>query len=192
MVQWQTYYSMVIWKTWDKGSVLSFFFLSLSFPPNSWLCPEDWKLSKQLTQCFRWSGGYFQESSLFLASQSTLCNVFIQYSNYCPLPILQESHRLIAERIPIGDGSYKHRRDIVFSQAVTTLITCVVFKLLQSLVNKLFVAQLVEVGFLCHWESLLSTMGGEIGMLEDFIVAIHDLNNLKLKVGRILVVGGRQ
>ena len=75
-----------------------------------------------------------------------------------------------------------HRRDIVFSQAVTTLVTCVVFKLLQSLVNKLFVAQLVEVGFLCHWESLLSTIGGELGMLDDFIVAIHDLNNLKLKV----------
>ena len=89
---------------------------------------------------------------------------------------------MIAEKVPIGDGSYKHRRDIVFSQAVTTLITCVVFKLLQSLVNKLFVAQLVEVGFLCHWESLLSTIGGEFGMLEDFIVAIHDLNNLKVKV----------
>ena len=89
---------------------------------------------------------------------------------------------MIAEKIPIGEGSYMHRRDIVFSQAVTTLVTCVMFKLLQSLVNKLFVAQLVEVGFLCHWESLLSTIGGELGMLDDFIVAIHDLNNLKLKV----------
>ena len=94
----------------------------------------------------------------------------------------QESHRSIVEKVPIGDGSYKHRRDIVFSQAVTTVVTCVVFKMLQSLVNKLFVAQLVEVGFLCHWESLLSTIGGEYGMLEDFIVAIHDLNNVKLKV----------
>ena len=41
----------------------------------------------------------------------------------------------------------------------------------------------MEVGFLAHWESLLSTHGDEIGMLEDFIVAIHDLNNLKFKVG---------
>ena len=96
--------------------------------------------------------------------------------------MLQESNRWIAERIPIGEGSYKHRRDIVFSQAVTTVVTSAVFKLLQSLVNKLFVAQLVEVGLLCHWESLLSTMGGEMGMLEDFMVAVHDLNNVKLKV----------
>ena len=98
------------------------------------------------------------------------------------LAFFQESHRSVAERIPIGEGSYKHRRDIVFSQAVTTVVSCAVFKLLQSLVNKLFVAQLVEVGFLCHWESLLSTMGGEMGMLEDFMVAVHDLNNVKLKV----------
>ena len=89
---------------------------------------------------------------------------------------------MLAEKIPIGEGSYKHRRDIVFSQAVTTLISCAIFKLLQNLVNKLFVAQLVEVGFLCHWESLLSTSGSEMGMLDDFIVAIHDLNHLKLKV----------
>ena len=96
--------------------------------------------------------------------------------------ILQESQRSIAEKVPIGETSYKHRRDIVFSQAVTTVVTSAVFKLLQGLVNKLFVAQLVEIGFLCHWESLLSTIGSEYGMLEDFIVAIHDLNNMKLKV----------
>ena len=89
---------------------------------------------------------------------------------------------MLAEKIPIGDGSYKHRRDIVFSQAVTTLVSCAIFKLLQNLINKLFVAQLVEVGFLCHWESLLSTSGSEMGMLDDFIVAIHDLNHMKLKV----------
>ena len=102
--------------------------------------------------------------------------------------ISQESQRSIAEKVPLGENSYKHRRDIVFSQAVTTVVTCAVFKFLQSLVNKLFVAQLVEIGFLCHWESLLSTIGSEYGMLEDFIVAIHDLNNMKLKV-RLVAVG---
>lgn len=106
----------------------------------------------------------------------------------CVCTVSQESQRSIAEKVPIGEGSYKHRRDIVFSQAVTTVVTCAVFKLLQCLVNKLFVAQLVEIGFLCHWESLLSTIGSEYGMLEDFIVAIHDLNNMKLKVPLPLVL----
>ncbi len=45
-----------------------------------------------------------------------------------------------------------------------------------------FLVQLQELGFLVHWESLLSTHKEEIGMLEDFIVAIHDLNTLKFKV----------
>ena len=65
---------------------------------------------------------------------------------------------------------------------MTTVATCAVSKLLQSLVNEVFVAQLAEIGFLCHWESLLSTTGEEIGMLEDFIVAVHDINNIKLRV----------
>lgn len=110
------------------------------------------------------------------------------HTNVTVLVFFQESQRSIAEKVPLSEGSYKHRRDIVFSQAVTTVVTCAVFKMLQCLVNKLFVAQLIEIGFLCHWESLLSTIGGEYGMLEDFIVAIHDLNNMKLKVW--LNVGG--
>ena len=40
----------------------------------------------------------------------------------------------------------------------------------------------MQVGFLLHWESLLSTHGDEQGMLEDFIVAIADLNHLTFKV----------
>lgn len=81
--------------------------------------------------------------------------------------------------------SYKHRRDIVFSHTVSTVVTSFVFKLLQSVGNKLFLDQLLEVGFLVHWESLLSTIGDESGMLEDFITAIHDANNLIFKVGMV-------
>ena len=40
----------------------------------------------------------------------------------------------------------------------------------------------MQVGFLLHWESLLSTHGDEQGMLEDFIVAIADINQLTFKV----------
>lgn len=97
-------------------------------------------------------------------------------------PCLQESYRLLTEKVPIGMKSYKHRRDIVFSHTVTTVITSFVFKLFQSMANPLFLEQLMEVGFLVHWESLLSTIGDEAGMLEDFIIAIHDANNLFFKV----------
>ena len=86
--------------------------------------------------------------------------------------------------------SYKHRRDIVFSHTVSTVVTSFVFKLLQSVGNALFLDQLLEVGFLVHWESLLSTIGDEAGMLEDFITAIHDANNLVFKVGPMSIKDG--
>ncbi len=61
-------------------------------------------------------------------------------------------------------------------------MTSFVFRLLQSIAVSSFLAQLMQVGYLVHWESLLSTHKEEIGMLEDFIVAIHDLNRLVFKV----------
>ena len=42
------------------------------------------------------------------------------------------------------------------------------------------------MGFLLHWESLLSTHGDEQGMLEDFIVAVRDINHLTIKVCTIV------
>lgn len=48
-----------------------------------------------------------------------------------------------------------------------------------------FMQQLMQLGFLVHWESLLSTHGDEIGMLDDFIVAIHDLNMMSFKVSSL-------
>lgn len=88
----------------------------------------------------------------------------------------------MSEKVSIGIKSYKHRRDIVFSHTVCTVVTSFTFKLLQSMASPLFLEQLLKVGFLVHWESLLSTIGDEAGMLEDFIVAIHDANNLHFKV----------
>lgn len=95
----------------------------------------------------------------------------------------------MSEKIHIGIKSYKHRRDIVFCHTVATVITTFIFKLIQSVGNPLFLEQLVEVGFLVHWESLLSTIGDEAGMLEDFIIAIHDANNLFFKVSERGVAG---
>jgi inositol polyphosphate-4-phosphatase len=95
---------------------------------------------------------------------------------------LRESYSLLQERVPLGLKSYLHRHDIVYSQAVTVTITSFVFKLLQSFAIPSFLTQLHKVGFLLHWESLLSTHGDEQGMLEDFIVAIADINQLTFKL----------
>ena len=65
---------------------------------------------------------------------------------------------------------------------MTSVVYCFVEKVLHCLDAQLFVKQLSTIGFLIYWESLLSTQGDEIGMLEDFIVAIHDVNTLQFKV----------
>ncbi len=96
-------------------------------------------------------------------------------------PPPQESYFMM-DKFPIGLRGLINRHDIVFSQALTSVVTSFVVKLTQCLVVPSFLSQLVTVGFLVHWESLLSTMGDELGMLEDFITAIHDLNNVKFKV----------
>ena len=86
------------------------------------------------------------------------------------------------DKFPIGLKGLDNRHDIVFSQAITTVVTSFFVKLTQSLATASFLSQLMDVGFLMHWESLLSTNGDEQGMLEDFIIAIHDINNVKFKV----------
>ncbi|XP_064405086.1 inositol polyphosphate-4-phosphatase type I A-like [Halichondria panicea] len=95
--------------------------------------------------------------------------------------ILKESYFMM-DKFPIGLRGLINRHDIVFSQALASVVTSFVVKLTQCLVVPSFLSQLVTVGFLVHWESLLSTMGDELGMLEDFITAIHDLNNVKFKL----------
>jgi inositol polyphosphate-4-phosphatase len=95
--------------------------------------------------------------------------------------LLREFYSLQLNKIPIGLRGYRHRRDIVFCHVVTSAVTCFVMKMVHLIGSKQFLTQLQELGFLIHWESLLSTQGDEIGMLEDFIVGIHDLNALKFK-----------
>ena len=131
----------------------------------------------------------------FLTNQSNIWLLFACKQNcsihYCTCTFhLQESYRLFLEKIPIGIKSYKHRQDIIFSHTVATIVTSFVFKLLQNMAQPMFLDQLMEVGFLVHWESLLSTIGDEAGMLEDFIIAIHDANHLHFQVSRGGVGGG--
>ncbi|XP_067039372.1 inositol polyphosphate-4-phosphatase type I A-like [Acropora muricata] len=75
----------------------------------------------------------------------------------------------------------RKRQDIVFAHAVTSLITGFVCKLHTSLSNSLYLKQLAQIGFLAHFESLLTTNGDEMGMLEDACVGIASLTCVKFK-----------
>ncbi|XP_013413807.1 type I inositol 3,4-bisphosphate 4-phosphatase isoform X2 [Lingula anatina] len=76
----------------------------------------------------------------------------------------------------------KYRRDVTFSQALTSVTTGFLTKLRSSITNETFLQQLYKIGLLINFESLLSCHGDEMGMLEDHIVAINDMKNVTFKI----------
>lgn len=86
------------------------------------------------------------------------------------------------DKVPVGIKGYRHRHDIAFTQAVSTVVTSFILQLQNSILDNAFLIQLQQIGFLLHWESLLSTHGDEIGMLEDFIVVMQNINVLTIKI----------
>ncbi|XP_035214308.1 type II inositol 3,4-bisphosphate 4-phosphatase-like [Stegodyphus dumicola] len=72
----------------------------------------------------------------------------------------------------------RHRRDIVFSQALTSLVTGLMTRLWCRSPDSMFIQMLRTVGVLCHFEGLLSCYGDEMGALEDMVVGIDDLRRV--------------
>ncbi|RLN26821.1 hypothetical protein BBJ28_00004349 [Nothophytophthora sp. Chile5] len=75
------------------------------------------------------------------------------------------------------------RLDMCLSQALTTLVTSFCRQLelsLQHPTDRRFLRTIDSVGFLFQVESLLSTQGKEIGMLEDFAAAVDALRHVTL------------
>ena len=72
------------------------------------------------------------------------------------------------------------RRDVCFSQALTSVVTGFLLKLRSSLFNDNFLKQLFKIGCLAVFESLVSCFGDELAMLEDMVVAINDLRSVRV------------
>ncbi|RLN47163.1 hypothetical protein BBJ29_004984 [Phytophthora kernoviae] len=75
------------------------------------------------------------------------------------------------------------RFDMCFSQALTTLVTSFCLQLeiaLQNPIDSRFLQTVDSIGFLFQVESLLSTQGKEIGMLEDFSAAVDALKHVTI------------
>ncbi len=78
--------------------------------------------------------------------------------------------------------SIKYRRDVCFSQALTSLVSSLMAKFWASAPDPAFVAVCTQLGPLACFESLLSMNGEDVTIFNDMIVAIEDLRNVEFSL----------
>lgn len=108
------------------------------------------------------------ESAQLMFSQAKLALLFSIYSDY---------FQLSENGFPTGIKGLRHRRDVCFTQAAATIVVSFTIHLKSNILDWSYMAQLHNIGFLVHWESLISTCGEENSMLEDIEVTVSDINS---------------
>uniref|UniRef100_A0A669BFY0 Type II inositol 3,4-bisphosphate 4-phosphatase n=1 Tax=Oreochromis niloticus TaxID=8128 RepID=A0A669BFY0_ORENI len=93
--------------------------------------------------------------------------------------VLQEA---VDATVAQGPVHIAQRRHAAFSQALSAVVCGVMLKLYRGLEDPDFLRQLHTVGVLAQFESLLSTHGDEIGMLEDMEVGVADLKGVSFTI----------
>ena len=106
------------------------------------------------------------ESAQLMFSQTRLALLFSIY---------RDCFQLSESGYPSGVKGLRHRRDICFIQAAATIAVSFSIHLKNNILDWSYMAQLHNIGFLVHWESLISTCGEENAMLEDVEVTKFDV-----------------
>ena len=90
---------------------------------------------------------------------------------------LQDAVKLTAE--------VKHRRDVCFSQALTSLVSALMSRLWCHPPCPVFLSVLTQIGPLVCFEGLLSMHGEDVTIYNDMIVAIEDLRTVEFTLVKV-------
>ena len=79
----------------------------------------------------------------------------------------------------------KHRRDVCFSQALTSLVSALMSRLWCHPPCPVFLSVLTQIGPLVCFEGLLSMHGEDVTIYNDMIVAIEDLRSVEFSLVKV-------
>ncbi|KAH8241692.1 hypothetical protein KR038_009474 [Drosophila bunnanda] len=81
-------------------------------------------------------------------------------------------------------ASIMYRRDVCFSQAITSLVTALMLRLWGSELDMGYLVMLRDLGPLAYFEGLLTLYGNEADMWSDMCIAIEDLSAVNFQLVR--------
>ncbi|KAH8303486.1 hypothetical protein KR059_012363 [Drosophila kikkawai] len=81
-------------------------------------------------------------------------------------------------------ASIMYRRDVCFSQALTSLVTALMLRLWGSELDMGYLVMLRDLGPLAYFEGLLTLYGNEADMWSDMCIAIEDLSAVSFQLVR--------